>query len=92
LTRDTNYSAVEVLAEELPWLQWLPEQERSECVAELLRYLAAGADTGPSLPLSQALTSWRSTAEVWNDPALTRRLQGPFDGDGPYIERPMADR
>jgi hypothetical protein len=84
--------AAEVLAEELPWLQWLPAQERPECVAELLKHLTAGADTGLLLPFSRALSSWRSTAEVWSDPALARRLQGPFDGDGPDVARPLGDQ
>lgn len=80
------------LVEELPWLQWLPEQERAECVAELLDHLAVAADTGVSLPFSQALRSWQSTAEIWSDPVLVRRLQGPFDGDGPDVARPLGTR
>jgi hypothetical protein len=81
--------AAEVMAEELPWLRWLPNEEQPECVAELLGHLTAGADTGLLLPFSRALTSWRSTAEVWSDPNLARRLQGPFEGDGADVERPM---
>ncbi|MFB4279019.1 hypothetical protein ACBJ59_27270 [Nonomuraea sp. MTCD27] len=83
--------AEEVLAEELPWLTWLPDAERHECVRELLNHLIAGADTGELLPFARALTSWRSTAVVWSDPRLARELQGPFPGDGGEVTRPNGD-
>ncbi|MCA1706769.1 MAG: hypothetical protein LC808_27315, partial [Actinobacteria bacterium] len=44
------------LTEELPWLHWLPEQERQTCIRELLAHLVAGADTGLLLPFGRALT------------------------------------
>ncbi|UGT40031.1 hypothetical protein LTV02_28900 [Nocardia yamanashiensis] len=71
--------AEEVFAEELPWLIWLPANARPECVQELLDHLLAGAETGLLLPFSRALREWQSTAEVYSDPELTRRLRGPFD-------------
>jgi hypothetical protein len=83
--------AQEVLAEELPWVTWLPDTERRECVRELLAHLIAGADTGELLPFGRALTSWRSTAVIWSDPQLARELQGPFPGDGPEVPRPAGD-
>ncbi|MCF6473727.1 hypothetical protein FAF44_35880 [Nonomuraea sp. MG754425] len=83
--------AEEVLAEELPWVTWLPDEERPECVRELLAHLIAGADTGELLPFARALMSWRSTALVWSDPQLARELQGPFPGDGPEAARPRDE-
>ncbi|WP_175583112.1 hypothetical protein [Nocardia cyriacigeorgica] len=70
--------AEEVFAEELPWLTWLPEPARPQCVGELLDHLLAGAETGLLLPFSRALREWQSTAEVYSDPELARRLRGPF--------------
>jgi hypothetical protein len=81
--------AEEVLAEELPWLHWLPENERPVCVRELLAEMTAGADTGLLLPFSRSLTAWRATAEVWSDPALASQLRGPFPGDGGNAQRPI---
>ncbi len=78
----------ELVAEELAWLHWLPATERRQCVDDLLGHLAAGAETGTLLPFAQALAQWRSTAEVWSDHDLARRLRGPFPGDGAGIERP----
>lgn len=88
LARRNRDLAEEVLAEELPWVTWLPEAERDTCVRELLAHLVAGADTGELLPFGRALISWRSTAVVWSDPQLARDLQGPFPGDGPAVSRP----
>src|SRR4030095_1160031 len=91
LARRQRDLAEELLAEELPWLAWLPAAERLACVQELLADLLAGADTGLLTPFARNLASWRSTAEVWSDPELARRLQGPFDGDGPIINKPRPE-
>jgi len=91
LARRHRDLAEELLAEELPWLTWLPASERLACVQELLADLVAGADTGLLLPFARNLASWRSTAQVWSDPQLARELQGPFDGEGPLIDRPLPD-
>ncbi|MEU6721527.1 hypothetical protein ABZ897_59655 [Nonomuraea sp. NPDC046802] len=88
VARRDNALAEEVLAEELPWLTWLPDAERRECVRELLSQLLAGADTGELLPFARSLTSWRSTAVIWSDLQLARDLRGPFSGDGPEVSRP----
>ena len=90
LARRQRDLAEELLAEELPWLTWLPATERLVCVRELLADLVAGADTGLLTPFARSLASWRSTAQAWSDPTLARRLQGPFEGDGPVIERPAT--
>ncbi len=83
--------AEEVLAEELPWLHWLPEHERPQCVRELLADLRAGAETGLLLPFARNLAAWRATAEAWSDPELAQKLQGPFEGNGPELGRPEGD-
>jgi hypothetical protein len=91
LARRQRDLAEELLAEELPWLTWLPAEERLACVKELLADLVAGADTGLLTPFARNLASWRSTAQVWSDPNLARELQGPFDGEGPLIDRPLPE-
>lgn len=91
LARRHRDLAEDALAEELPWLSWLPADERPTCVRELLADLVAGADTGLLTPFARSLASWRSTAEAWSDPRLARELRGPFDGDGPVIDRPAED-
>lgn len=91
LARRDRGLAEELLTEELPWLHWLPAEERTACVRELLADLVAGADTGLLLPFARNLASWRTTAEVWSDPQLAHDLQGPFLGDGLELERPQPE-
>jgi hypothetical protein len=90
--RDRAEMVVGLLRQELPWIRWLPEAEQAQCAGELIGELAAGADTGVLEPFARALAAWRSTAEVWSDPDLARRLQGPFAGDGDEIPRPHKKR
>lgn len=67
--------AVRVLAQELPWLHWLPEASRLACVQEILRDLAAGADRGLPLRFLASVEAWRVTAEAWSDPDFDRETQ-----------------
>lgn len=84
--RANRVLAEEVFAEELPWVKWLPAQEREQCARELLDDLIAGAATGLFLPFARNLAAWKSTAEAWSDPALARRLRGPFDDTSESVE------
>lgn len=68
--------AVRVLAQELPWLHWLPEASRPACVQEILRDLAAGAERGQPMRFLAAVEAWRTTAEAWSDPDFAREIQG----------------
>lgn len=88
VVRDQAAMVIGLLRHELPWMHWLPESEQEQCSEELIAELAAGADTGVLEPFARTLDSWRSTAEVWSDPQLARRLQGPFAGDGEDLPRP----
>lgn len=88
LVRRDHTVAEELLTEQLPWLHWLPPDERVDCVTDLVAHLAAGADTDSLLPFARALAAWQSTAEAWSDPDLVERLRSDFPGDGPAIVRP----
>lgn len=68
--------AVRVLAQELPWLHWLPEASRPICVQEILRDLAAGAECGLPMRFVGSVEAWRATAEAWSDPDFAREIQG----------------
>jgi hypothetical protein len=91
LARRNPDLAAELLADEFTWMRWLPTDERTLCMADLLADLTAGADTGTLLPFAQTVAAWRSTAEVWADSDLASRLSGPFDGTGDEIPRPNPD-
>jgi hypothetical protein len=68
--------AVRVLAQELPWLHWLPEPSRLLCVQEILRDLAAGAECDLPMRFLDSIEAWRTTAEAWSDPEFAREVQG----------------
>lgn len=92
IARANRSLAEDVFAEELPWLKWLPAEARPECVAELLDHLLAGADTGLLVPFARALREWKSTAEIYSDPDLARRLRGPFETTGAVtVSRPGGE-
>jgi hypothetical protein len=91
LFKDDCDQMVSLMTHEMPWLAWLPEHERRDCVNELLANLAAGAETGALEPFSRSVLEWQHTAEVWADPELAKRLSSQFDGDGPVLERPGSD-
>jgi hypothetical protein len=82
--------AARLIADEMPWLIWLPEDERARCVQELVANLSAGADTGSLEPFARVVGAWRDTAEVWADPQLADRFRTGFPGDGPEL-RPSLE-
>jgi hypothetical protein len=85
LVKEDPERAARLISDELPWLIWLPEDERASCVQELVANLAAGADTGTVEPFARAIREWRDTAEVWADPELADRFRAGFLGDGPEL-------
>lgn len=84
--------AENLLADELPWLQWLPKSEQVDCLDDILTQLAAGAETGTFEPFTRAITEWEHTAEVWADPQLAKRFSSGLAGDGEAIGRPKVRR
>jgi hypothetical protein len=89
LVNEDPERATRLIADEMPWLTWLPDDERATCVQQLLTNLAAGADTGTLEPFARAVTEWRDTAEVWADPELANRFRTGFPGDGPELRHPV---
>ena len=79
----------DLLAEQLPWLGWLPGPEREVCLRELVDDLAGG--TGSLLRFHQDLVAWRTTAAIWSDRHLAGRLSGPFTGRAGEVGRPDTD-
>ncbi len=92
LAKNNAGLAAKLLAEQLPWLAWMPKGEQEDCLSEILRDLSAGAETGTFEPFARALAEWEHTAEVWADTDLARRLSSELPGDGQAIARPKARR
>ncbi len=90
LSRSNPTIVAAALAEQLPWLTWLPDADRLACTTELVNDLAASAALHTFTKFHHDLVAWKHTAEVWSDPELARRLAGTYDGDGGEVARPQA--
>lgn len=62
------------LAEEYPWVSFLPEHEQRRFETDLLKTLRACASIGRFTAFENLIDSWAATAEVWSDPDLAREL------------------
>ncbi|MGH7918698.1 MAG: hypothetical protein ACREQM_02005 [Candidatus Dormibacteraceae bacterium] len=92
LVRMDEKLATRLLDGELPWLRWLPSDQRARATHDLVGDLAAGAETGTLEPFVRSAREWEHTAEAWSDPNVATRLQTEYMGDGPGIERPQHSR
>lgn len=76
-----------VMPAALPWLRFLPADAIDELVTEFVDTVPAAAAVNNMAPVSQLLTEWRHTAEVYADPELYAVLSQPHEGDfGPVPE------
>jgi hypothetical protein len=67
--------AGDALTASLPWMVWLPADQKVLCLQELLDDLRAGAATGELRPFFLNLAAWESTAVAWSDPELAHVLR-----------------
>lgn len=74
-------AAADVLVEEFPWVDLLPEADRLQFVADFVRAVGASAELGRWSVLAQVLVEWKATAAVHTDPALVTELTRPLDDD-----------
>jgi hypothetical protein len=74
----------------LPWLGFLPEEDRRTFAAEFVATTAAGADLGTLAPVSTLIREWKNTALVHADPRLAAAMRREHAGDGDLVEPPSA--
>jgi hypothetical protein len=84
--------AGEALTETLPWMRWLPVDERVTCLQELLGELRAGAETGELRPFFLALAAWQSTAVAWSDPETAEVLRSDHGSERMSAEESLVPR
>jgi hypothetical protein len=78
-----------VLPTILPWVRFLPAGAVDELAVEFVATTRAAAAVNNMTPVSQLLTEWRNTAEVYADPQLAAVLARPHEGD--YGPVPVPD-
>jgi len=88
--RDPNLVR-EVLPSVLPWVRFLPLDEAEQLAAEFVATAEAAAAVGNTAPLSQLLTEWRHTAEIYADPELYQALTSRTLGDFGPVPIPGVD-
>jgi Family of unknown function (DUF6247) len=70
----------------LPWVRFLPAAAIDEFAAEFAATVNAASSLYTVVPVSQLLTQWRHTAEVYADPELHAILSQPHEDDyGPVL-------
>ncbi|MEU5963563.1 hypothetical protein ABZ777_20355 [Micromonospora parva] len=71
----------EVLPTVLPWVRFLPPEDREQMTAEFVETAEAAASVGNTAAVSQLLTEWRNSADIHADPDLHRVLAAPSSDD-----------
>lgn len=79
-----------LIGEVLPWARFLPADALEEMCAEFVETAAAAGSIGNMASVSQLLTAWRHTAEVYSDPELHAVLKAPTSGDYGSVPMPEA--
>ena len=82
--------AADVLVEEFPWVDLLPEADRLLFVTDFVRAVGASAELGRWSVLAQVLVEWKATAAVYADPALVAELTRPIDDDLGAVPAPTG--
>jgi hypothetical protein len=81
LVRLSADGAHEALAEEFPWADLLPVDDRRRFAIDFTRAVQASAELGQWDALSQVLVEWRATAAIHADPSLAAELSRPIEDD-----------
>ena len=74
----------------IPWVMFLPADERETFVEEFVRTAEGAAELGSMAALAQVLIEWKATAAIHADPTLAIELKRPIDDTGPQIAEPRA--
>lgn len=74
-------AAADVLVEEFPWVDLLPEADRRLFVADFVRAVGASTELGRWTVLAQVLVEWKATAAVHADPGLAAEPSSPVHDD-----------
>lgn len=74
-------AAADVLREEFPWVDLLPDADRHEFAVDFVRVVGASAELGCWSVLAQVLVQWKATAAVYADPVLVEELTRPLESD-----------
>lgn len=69
----------DALASTLPWVAFLPDEDRAAFASDAAETLRACVSIGRYTAFATLIEDWRNTAEIWSDPELARSLDAPID-------------
>jgi hypothetical protein len=75
----------------IPWVAFLPADERAIFVDEFVRTAEGAAELGSMAGLAQVLHEWKATAAIHADPALLLELKRPIHDIGERVSAPGVD-
>ncbi len=75
----------------IPWVMFLPADERTVFVEDFVRTAEGAAELGSMAALAQVLIEWRATAAIHAEPTLAIELKRPIDNIGGQVAEPRAD-
>ncbi|HVK21195.1 MAG TPA: hypothetical protein VM677_07530 [Actinokineospora sp.] len=84
-------AAAQSLADEFPWVDLLPTEDRGRFVADFARAFQGSAELGHWGMLDQTINEWQATAAIYADSALTASLTAPIEADLGPVPPPMED-
>lgn len=79
---------LDVLPQVFPWVRFLPADDKTEFVRELIEVMGAGGELGSPAPTLQVITEWRNTAQIYADPELLDALRSRPIEDGGEVPAP----
>jgi hypothetical protein len=74
----------------IPWVSFLPADERAVFVDEVVRTAEGAAELGSMAALAQVLIEWKAAAAIHADPTLAIELKRPIVDIGSRIAEPTT--
>jgi hypothetical protein len=72
----------------LPWLAFIPEEDRAAFALEFITTTAAAIELHTLAPVAVLLREWKNTALVHADPRLAAAMRRDHPGSGDTVPRP----
>ncbi|NKQ57490.1 hypothetical protein HFP15_31965 [Amycolatopsis sp. K13G38] len=87
---ETRSAAMRVVPKVFPWARFLPPEDLTAFVTELVETLEAADSLENPAPVTRVLDAWHHTAEIHADPALRETLTQEGEDLGPVSEPAAA--
>jgi len=73
-SKEVSGLIADVMPSVFPWMRFLPPEAKEQFAVDIVETLEAAKSLGTPVPVTQLITEWRHTAEVYADPRLVEIL------------------